>query len=125
MDTLSLDNVEQAFNQWRQNRRSARAHIPLKLWRMAAELYPRYKKSHICKRLHLSGSQFKQKLTAGSHANNMATGFIVATPQVPILLEASEERQATLTVQGKNRALSLKLSVVDLPKVLPLVEAFL
>lgn len=123
MQILSIESVEASYNQWRQKRSNRIEPIPLKLWAMAIALYPRYKQSHICQRLHLNGGQFKKKLEASFNPVGIEDGFVTATPQMP--RTPQETREATLSLRSRDRTLSLSFSILDLPKVLPSFEALL
>ena len=60
MSGLTLEVVEKAFAQWREQRTSRSESIPQKLWEMVLKLYPKYKKTVICRRLRLSGRLVSQ-----------------------------------------------------------------
>ena len=62
MESISIESVEASFDQWRAQRSSRSELIPKHLWSMALGLYPQYERSKICRRLRLSGGQFKQHL---------------------------------------------------------------
>jgi len=44
MSGLTLEFVEKAFSQWREQRSCRSELIPKKLWEMVLKLYPQYKK---------------------------------------------------------------------------------
>ena len=67
MEGITLESVEQAFCEWRARRISRTELIPKNLWHMALMLYPQHKRTIICRRLGLSGGQFKQHLEDGDH----------------------------------------------------------
>ena len=123
MQSLSLDRVEQAFNDWRSKRINRKSAIPLRLWEMAVALYPGHKSSEICKRLNLSGGQFKAQLVRkqACSTNGGGSEFVVASSGAPPL-EFNPPvvlKETTITVQGINRSLTLKLATEDIPEVLP------
>lgn len=117
---MTLEEVCQAFEDWRINRSSRREPIPTYLWDMARALLSHYKATTIRKALHLSGEQFKQHCTVVKKAEvtpKQKDGFAeILLPQV----ESCE-----LTLQGKRNRLSIKISTQQLPVVLPLLEAYL
>jgi hypothetical protein len=118
---MTLEKVCMAFEAWRANRSNRREHIPEHLWIMVKKLLPLYKRSTICKALHLSGGQLKlhcfdvKTKGPGVKQND---GFAEAF--LPLLTTDCE-----LTVQGSGKTLSIKISPQHLPIVLPLLEAYL
>ena len=48
MSGLTLEFVEKAFSQWREQRSCRSELIPKKLWEMVLKLYPQYKKTGLC-----------------------------------------------------------------------------
>ena len=123
MDSITLESVEAAFCDWRAQRSSRTAPIPEYLWAMALKLYPAHKHSKICHRLRLSASQFKPRLERReqSPADN---GFVLASrEEIKVNLPPSSDVQ--LTIQGKERVMTLCVSVHMLPLILPHVGALL
>ncbi len=123
MDSITLESVEAAFCDWRAQRNSRTDPIPESLWAMALKLYPAHKHSKICHRLRLSAGQFKPRLE--SRVQSPADkGFVLASrDEVKTnLLKSSEVR---LTIQGKDRAMTLCVSVHELPLILPHIGALL
>jgi len=118
MSEITLESADYSFQQWRSQRSSRTEPIPEKLWSMAIDLYPRHKRSHICRRLGLSGSQFKQRL------EDVDAGFVLASTDMdtPSPKPASE---VTLKLQGQRLALTLKVSIDSLSQVLPHFEGLL
>lgn len=99
MKSDALELVEEAFCKWRAERRKRADSIPENLWALAIGLYPQYKRSTICQRLHFSGSQFKRRLEGG-YARSADTGFVLASGDVgEVNLRPSSEVQ--LTLQGR------------------------
>lgn len=123
MDSITLESVEAAFSDWRAQRSSRTVPIPEYLWAMALKLYPAYKHSKICHRLRLSASQFKPRLESREQAP-ADTGFVLASrEEVKVNLHPSTD--VHLTIQGKDRAMILCVSVHALPLILPHVGALL
>jgi hypothetical protein len=113
MSDLTLELVEEAFVQWREQRTSRSESIPQKLWEMVLKLHPKYKKTVICRRLRLSGSQLKQHLDSRP---SFDSGFVLAS------VDSANEHLSPniqLTIQGKERALTLSVDVHTLDKILP------
>lgn len=115
MQSLTLELVEAAFYEWREQRNSRRESIPENLWAMAVGLYPQYKRSKICHRLRLSGSQFKRRLEVEALP---ASGFVLASSDeiktTPKLIP-----KVQLTIQGKERVLTLCVEAHALDHILP------
>ena len=116
MSDLTLEVVEEAFQQWREQRNSRSELIPHKLWDMVLKLYPKYKKTVICRRLGLSGSQFKQHVANSSSSGG---GFVLAS------IDSHLIPNIQLTIQGKERALILSVDVHALDKILPSISRLL
>lgn len=113
MSGLTLEVVEEAFQQWREQRTRRSESIPQKLWEMVLKLDPKYKKTVVCRRLGLSGSQLKQHLDNRSSSDS---GFVLASR------DSVKEHlipNIQLTIQGKERALILSVDVHTLDKILP------
>lgn len=91
---------------------------------MAVSLYPKYKRSKICHRLGLSGSQFKKQLAA-EIPSLPEHGFVVASrDEGKATAELSGE--VRLILQGKGRTLTVCVDTRGLSHVLPqLVSATL
>lgn len=123
MGNVSLELTEAAFCKWRAERRNRAESIPENLWAMALALYPEYKRSKICHCLRLSGSQFKQRLE-GRSSTFADNGFVLASrDEVKVKPKPSADIQ--LTIQGKERALTLCVEVHALSQVLPHIGALL
>lgn len=123
MDIMTLESVEAAFSDWRDQRSSRTDPIPEYLWAMALKLYPAHKHSKICHRLRLSASQFKPRLESREQSP-ADKGFVLASrDEVKVNLHPSPDVQ--LTIQGKERAMTLCVSVHALPLILPHVVALL
>jgi hypothetical protein len=123
MGDITLESAEAAFCAWRAERISRAEPIPEHLWAMSLGLYPQHKRSTICDRLHLSGSQFKRRLEGGD-ATPADSGFVVATRDAVNDNRASNS-EIQLTIQGKERALTLCVSVQALPQILAHVGVLL
>jgi hypothetical protein len=117
MQSLTLELVEVAFCEWRAQRSNRLESIPENLWSMALGLYPQYKRSKICHRLRLSGSQFKRRLE-GEVGSLVESGFVLASRDKS---KAKPELipEVRLTIQGKERALTLCVAVHALGHILP------
>lgn len=117
MQKLTLELVEEAFCEWRAKRSSRLESIPENLWSMAVGLYPDYKRSKICHRLRLSGSHFKKRLE-DKIGSSTASGFVLASRDKmkasPALIPPVQ-----LTIQGKERVLTLCVEVHALGHILP------
>jgi hypothetical protein len=119
MSNLTLESVEEAFQQWREQRSSRSESIPKKLWEMVLKIYPKYKRTVICRRLRLSGSQLKQYLDSGSSSGG---GFVLAS------IDSTKEDLSPniqLTIQGKERTLILSVDAHALDKILPSISRLL
>ena len=117
---MTLDKVCKVFEDWRANRSNRREDIPAHLWVMVRALLPHYKRSMICKALHLSGGQLKRHcidFKFEEQTIDQNDGFVEA------LLPMSADCE--LTLQGIHKRLSIKIPFQQLPVVLPLLEAYL
>jgi hypothetical protein len=123
MEGITLKSVEEAFCKWRAQRNSRAESIPKDLWSMALELYPQYKRSIICHRLRLSGSQFKQRLESGS-PTFVDNSFVLASRDV-VKENPASNHNVQLTIQGKERTLTLCVDVHALSHILPQVSVLL
>ena len=95
MNDLTLESVEEAFLQWCEQRSNHSEPITKKLWEMVLKLYPKYKRTMICRRLGLSGSPLKQHLDSRSSSG---AGFVLAS------VDSVKEHltpNIQLTIQGK------------------------
>lgn len=129
MDSLTLEIVEEDFKQWRSARKSKSESIPLSLWARAVALYPKYKRSSICKKLCLSGSQLKLHLERAGHVFTQRGGFALATHHQEVASKAKpihvENKPVDIYLQGKNRELKLSVDVRALSEVLPHLDSLL
>ncbi len=123
MADITMELAKESFSQWRSRRSSQSEPIPEKLWGMALGLYPKYKRSHICEQLRLSGSQFKRRLEEGRPAC-IDQGFVLASKD-EIKVTPKQGQEIQLTIQGKERALTLCVDVHALNQVLPHIGALL
>jgi hypothetical protein len=117
MLAITLESVEEAFCLWRTQRSSLAELIPKNLWSMALELYPGYKRSIICKRLRLSGSQFKQRLEES--CNQFSNKGFVLAARDESKANSLANPEVKLTIQGKERALSICIGAAELSQILP------
>lgn len=123
MSTITLESVEQSFQDWRLQRVNRTERIPKNLWVMAMGLYPQYKRAIICRRLKLSGGQFKQHLESDMNTP-LDTGFVLASKDW-VELNSAPNLDIQLTIQGKERVLKLCVGIDILGQVLPHFEALL
>ena len=119
MSGLTLEVVEKASTQWREQRSNLSEPIPKKLWEMVLKLPPKYKRTVICRRLRLSGSQLKQQLDSSSSSGS---GFVLASVN-PVKKQLTTHLQ--LTIQGKERALMLSVDMHTFDKILPSIGMLL
>lgn len=123
MESVTLELAEEAFCKWRDERSSRAELIPEHLWSMALRLYPHYKRSRICERLRLSGSQFKRRLEE-ERPSFAANGFVLASKdEIKVTSALSQDIQ--LTIQGKERALTFCVDMHALSHILPHIGALL
>ena len=123
MGDITLESAEAAFCEWRAQRISRTEPIPEHLWSMSLGLYPQHKRSKICARLRLSGSQFKQRLE-GRGDTFSTSGFVIASRDA-VNVNQALNAEVQLTIQGKERALTLGVSVHALPQILVHLGALL
>ncbi len=123
MSNTSFSSVESAFEKWRSSRTSRAEPIPEGLWSMALELYPEYKRSHICSALRISGAQFKKRLEHGStiSANH---GFVLAS-RYESQSTPPARQEIQLKLEGEARTMTLCFDKHSLELVLPLVSSLL
>jgi hypothetical protein len=123
MVDVTMELAKESFSRWRSNRNNQAEPIPERLWGMALGLYPKYKRSTICEQLRLSGSGFKRRLEEGLPAFT-DKGFVLASKsEVKKMPKHGQEIQ--LTIQGKERALTIYVEVDALNKVIPYIGALL
>ena len=123
MSDLTLASVEEAFQQWRDERYSRAEQIPEALWSMALGLYPQYKRSKICHVLHLSGAQFKRRLEDGDDTR-VNSGFVLASRD-DVKVTPVSRTEIQLTLQGQLRSMTLCFDAHTLGHVLSHVGALL
>lgn len=117
MQDERLEVVESAFRAWRSQRSSRSECIPKNLWALAIGLYPAYKRSKICHRLGLSGSQFKKHLPA--EVSPLPEGGFVLASRDETKEPPKGSGEVRLTLQGKERRLTICVDVTALSHVLP------
>lgn len=123
MRDIRLETVEEVFREWRAHRGSCKEAIPENLWVMAIGLYPQYKKSEICQRLSLSGSQFKQRLEdSGTRLTD--SGFVLASRD-GVEPDLKSNTAVQLRIQSGARSLTLCVDAAMLNQVLPHLGALL
>ncbi len=123
MADITMELAKESFSQWRSNRSSQSEPIPENLWGMALGLYPKYKRSHICEQLRLSGSQFKRRL-GEDRLIGINKGFVLASKD-GIKVPSKQDQEIQLTIQGKERVVTLSVAVHTLSQVFPHIGALL
>ena len=123
MESITIESAEASFHQWRVQRSSRAELIPDHLWSMALGLYPQYKRSKICRRLGLSGGQFKQRLD-GFRSAFSDTGFVLASNDKP-KADPKVHSEVQLLIQGKERSLTFSVGTDALLQILPHIGALL
>ena len=127
MADITLESVRRSFEQWRSQRNHRAEPIPKRLWAMALSLYPKHKRSHICRCLGLSGRQFKQHLEKTNSAF-LSGGFVLASTEMDDPKPNANSKftsNVVLNLQGPERTLSLTVNLEKLSQVLPHFEALL
>lgn len=123
MEGITLESTEAAFCKWRAQRSSRSEPIPDNLWAMALGLYPQYKRSKICHRLQLSGGHFNQRLDKKSSVP-IDNGFVLASTE-EVKTNPISSQNVELSIQGKERVLTLCISIDALPQILSHVGVLL
>jgi hypothetical protein len=123
MSRITLELIEGSFREWRAKRNSPVEPIPENLWAMALRLHPQHKRSEICKRLRLSGSQLKQRLE-GSAYPSAEHGFVLASND-EVKADALSMPDVQLTIQGKERVLTLHVGMHVLGQIIPHLSVLL
>jgi hypothetical protein len=123
MEGISIESAEASFHQWRAQRSSRRELIPEHLWNIALGLYPQYMRSKICRRLGLSGGQFKQRLDC-FRPTLIDTGFVLASNDEP-KTTPKVHPEVQLVIQGKERTLTFSVGTDALLQILPHIGALL
>jgi len=124
MADVTMELAKESFSQWRSNRTNQAEPIPDELWGMALSLYPKYKRSTICEQLHLSGSGFKRRLEEGLPAFS-DKGFVLASKSEVKKFPKQGQQEIQLTIQGKERSLTIHVEADMLNTVIPHVGALL
>lgn len=122
MSEVTIEQVKEAFEQWRLGRKNRSEVIPQALWSMAVSLYPQFKRSIICQSLGLNGAHFRQHLEKAGHVFR-TEGFVLASPKAEGVEKQSSE--LCLTLIGKQRTLTINCELSSLGKVFSQLEAFL
>jgi hypothetical protein len=123
MADITMELAKESFSQWRITRNNQSEPIPEELWGMALGLYPKYKRAHICEQLRLSGSRFKQRLEK-RQSSCLHEGFVLASKNT-IKATPQQDQEIQLTIQGKERTLTLCVAVHALSQVFPHIRALL
>ena len=123
MSSVTLESTEASFQQWREQRSSRNESIPGYLWQMALSLYPHHNRAKICRRLALSGGQFKQRIASVS-PKCADTGFVLASSE-GVKTGPQPKTEVQLAIQGKERSLTLSVGVDVLLQLLPHIATLL
>ena len=96
--SLTLDQVQAAFVQWRATKQHSSTPIPHTLWSQVFELLEHHPKSQVLSRLGISTQQFKAKVKAPIAEPAMS---FISVPLTPMLysFELSLPQQLKLTLQ--------------------------
>ncbi len=79
MNQLSLQEVQQQFIEWRQQKKFLHEKIPIKLWKAAAQLIPKYSLTKVTRTLKISVAPLKQKIKKYHSSINQSSkevGFV-------------------------------------------------
>lgn len=123
MGNITLESTERSFQQWREQRISRTELIPEHLWQMALSLYPQHNRAKICRRLRLSGGQFKQRIEC-VRPKIADTGFVLASSE-RVKTSPKLRPEVQLAIQGRERALTFCVEVEVLLQILPHIGALL
>lgn len=123
MSSVTLESTEASFQQWREERRSRKELIPDHLWQMALSLYPDHNRAEICRRLGLSGGQFKQRIDCVG-PKFADTGFVLASSE-GVKTSPKPRTEVQMAIQGRERSLALSVEVDVLLQLLPHIGALL
>lgn len=120
-----LEEVVNAFESWRVSRLKRNEPIPDSLWTMAKSLVPHYTKAHIQRALRLSGGQFNARCLQQHHSE----GVTIKDRFVEGVFEPVQSKDADkwcdLTLKEERKSLEIRVSIKQLPDVLPLIEGYL
>lgn len=122
MSEVTIEQVKDAFEQWRSERKNRSEAIPEALWSMAVSLYPKFKRSIICQSLGLNGAHLRHHLEKAGHVFR-TEGFVLASAKTENVEKVSSE--LCLTLEGKQRTLTINCELSSLGKVFSQLEAFL
>jgi hypothetical protein len=86
----SLEEVKEAFEKWRGERKSKRTPIPEELWKKAAELTANYSVCQVVRSLRLSYSDFKKHTIIPEHKRNVKKDHKAAFVEILPLPELSD-----------------------------------
>lgn len=123
MSDVTLNSVGALFQEWRETRSSRAELIPSKLWDLAVSLYPKYKRSKICRHLGLCAGKFRQHLIQADKISG-TNGFVLANADIPAPTPQCIPN-IQLTIQGHERSLNVCVGVDMLEQVLPHFKALL
>jgi hypothetical protein len=93
---------------------------------MALSLYPQHKRSQICRQLRLSGGQFKRRLEDLNSEGVTTAGFVLASNStVKTTSNPVAGAQVQLSIQGKERLLTLCVAVDVFLQIFPHIGVLL
>lgn len=110
---MTLTEVQNNFNVWREKRRHSKERIPDELWQQVATIYSSYPPSIICRRLSMSGQQLKKAMLGDGFASFLPTPprTFPTVKDEPLMCELSlEHLGARLTVKAPMSAFDEVLS---------------
>lgn len=123
MKNTCLNSVKCTFKQWRSRRSNSAEPIPDNLWAMAISLYPKYKRSHICQQLGLSGGQLKKHLEQFEDNNLTKTGFVLATDSSKSVI-TNAPSNVQISISG-TRTVTISVDVHDACHIIPHISSLL
>lgn len=122
---MTLQQLKDKFNHWRNNKKSKSEQVPQHLWQEVFALEAQgCSISHICQHLSLSGAQVaKQRPYYVINESKQNTGFIDITPQMATTVNHENKCEVTLNLNDKT--LNLNLPVNQLAHILPELRGLL
>ena len=110
-ETLMLESVEQQFETWRVNR-AKREPIPEPLWEAAAGLCRSHPITHVCRRLRLSFTELKKRLSPSEPAPLQFMEFDLSSLSGPWHVECERPDGSKLRLSGSGKPPSIE-SLLD------------
>jgi hypothetical protein len=102
-NSLTLESVQQQFETWRSNR-TKRGPIPEPLWEAAAGLCRHHPITHVCRRLRLSFTDLKKRLSASSSASVQFMDLDLSWLTGPWHMECERPDGSKLRFSGNGQA---------------------